>query len=172
MNSQLVEIYLEAENDIKNSNYMEAFRKYESILFEDPANAATHNSLGWIYKSQMDNYEMAEKHYQAAVNSDPSYPHAYLNYAILLMDMERYADLRLLLEEAQDVPAIEKSWIFQRLGFASELQLRFEEAMEYYEKAMMLSLNTDKIKMYREDLERCREKISTILNYPGWTGRL
>jgi tetratricopeptide (TPR) repeat protein len=71
MNSQQVEIYLEAENDVINKNYVEAFRKYESILFDEPGNAATHNSLGWIYKTQMDDYANAENHYKAAINGDP-----------------------------------------------------------------------------------------------------
>src|SRR5438105_3203530 len=100
MNAQLVEVYLEAECDIKNNNYIEAFRKYESILFEEPAHAATHNSLGWIYKTQMDDYAKAESHYMAAIKGDPAYPHAYLNYAVLLMELERFNDLDELVERA------------------------------------------------------------------------
>jgi hypothetical protein len=73
----LVEIYLDAENDVKNNNFTEAFKKYESILFDEPGNAATHNSLGWIYKTQMDNYEKGENHYLAAIKSQPGYPYAY-----------------------------------------------------------------------------------------------
>jgi len=160
MNSQQVEIYLEAENDVINKNYVEAFRKYESILFDEPGNAATHNSLGWIYKTQMDDYVNAENHYKAAINGDPSYPHSYLNYMILLMDLERYKDVQALARRANKVEAVDKAWIQHRLGLVEELQLQFEQAINLYEKAILLSLNEDKIKGYKEDIARCEEKIA------------
>ena len=158
MNSQQVEIYLEAENDVINKNYVEAFRKYESILFDEPGNAATHNSLGWIYKTQMDDYVNAENHYKAAINGDPSYPHSYLNYMILLMDLERYKDLQTLAKRAGKVEAVDKAWIQHGLGLVEELQLQFEQAISFYEKAILFSLNDEKIKGYREDIARCVEK--------------
>jgi tetratricopeptide (TPR) repeat protein len=168
MNSQLVEIYLEAEHDVKNNNYVEAFRKYESILFEEPSSAATHNSLGWIYKTQMDDYEKAESHYTAAMNGEPSYPHAYLNYAILLTDLERYEDLNKLVQRAMDVEAIEKSWLYHRLGLAAELRLQFEDAITYYEKAILITLSDEKIKNYKEDIDRSKEKLQLAEKYKNW----
>src|SRR6476469_9142746 len=141
MNSQQVEIYLEAENDVVNKNYVEAFRQYESILFDETGNAATHNSLGWIYKTQMDDYVNAENHYKAAINGDLSYPHSYLNYMILLMDLERYKDLQTLAKRASKVEAVDKAWIQHRLGLVEELQLQFDQAISLYEKAILLSLN-------------------------------
>ena len=129
MNSQLVEVYLDAENDVKNNNYTEAFKKYESILFDEPGNAATHNSLGWIYKTQMDNYEKAENHYLAAIKSEPHYPYAYINYAILLMDLERFAEMEKLIEKALKIATTDKSTLYCRLALANEMQLKFDEAI-------------------------------------------
>ncbi|GAA4342237.1 tetratricopeptide repeat protein [Flaviaesturariibacter amylovorans] len=139
---------------MKQNNYTEAFRKYESILFEEPTHAATHNSLGWIYKTQLDDFRKAESHFTAAIRSEPHYPHAYLNFAVLLMDLERYDELEALVQKALDVPAIEKSWLYHRLGLARELQLRFDEAVTYYEKAILMTLNDDKIKAYRPPAPR------------------
>lgn len=165
MNSQQVEIYLEAENDVVNKNYVEAFRKYESILFDEPGNAATHNSLGWIYKTQMDDYVNAENHYKAAINGDPSYPHSYLNYMILLMDLERYKDLQTLAKRASKVEAVDKAWIQHRLGLVEELQLQFEQAISLFEKAILYTLNDEKIKSYKEDIARCEEKRELLLKH-------
>lgn len=169
MNSQQVETYLEAEADILNKNYVEAFRKYESILFDEPTNAATHNSLGWIYKTQMDDYKNAENHYQAAIKCEPLHPHAYLNYAVLLMDLERYEDLFRLAKKAMKIESVDKAWLHHRLGLAEELQLKYEEAIMYYEKAILLSLNDDKIKNYKEDIERCIEKKQLAGKYSNWS---
>ena len=46
MNTNMEELYLEAEADIKNNNYAEVFKKYESILYDEPDSAPAHNSLG------------------------------------------------------------------------------------------------------------------------------
>ena len=46
MNTNMEELYQEAEADIKNNNYAEVFKKYESILYDEPDSAPAHNSLG------------------------------------------------------------------------------------------------------------------------------
>jgi tetratricopeptide (TPR) repeat protein len=150
-----------------NKHYVEAFRKYESILFDEPTNAPTHNSLGWIYKTQMDDYANAERHYKAAMAGDPSYPHAYLNYIILLMDLERFDDVEKVAARAVKVEAVDKAWLQHRIGLVRELQLKFEEAITCYEKAIMLTLNDDKIKGYKEDIERCIEKQQLLAKHEG-----
>lgn len=168
MNTSLEELYLDAENDIKANNYLEAFRKYEGILLEEPGHAATHNSMGWIYKTQLEDYKKAESHYKAAMKYEPLYPHAYLNYAVLLTDMERFEELDALLQQALEVPTIEKSWLYQRRGIMQELQLQLDAAMECYEKAALLTLNDDKMKNYRDDVERCKEKAVLAKKYGNW----
>jgi len=172
MNSQLVEIYLDAENDVRNNNYTEAFKKYDSILFDEPGNAATHNSLGWIYKTQMDNYAKAENHYLAAIKSEPDYPYAYANYCILLMDQERFADLEKLIQKALKIPTTDKAQLYYRLALANEMQLKFEEAISFYEKAILFSLNDEKIKSYMEDIARIEEKKQIAKKQSNWLGKL
>jgi tetratricopeptide (TPR) repeat protein len=171
MNSQSVEVYLEAENDIKNNNYTEAFKKYESILFDEPGNAATHNSLGWIYKTQMDNYAKAENHYLAAIKSEPGYPYAYINYALMLMELERFEEMEALIENALKVSSVEKTTLYYRLALGNEIQLKFDEAISCYEKAILYCLNDEKIKSYRTDIERVEEKKQLAKKYSNWLGK-
>src|SRR5689334_11545940 len=121
MNIHLEEIYLEAEADIRNNNYVEAFKKYESILYEEPTNAPTLNSLGWLYKTQLENYSKAENYYKAAIKANPTYPHPYINYATLLADMERFDELPPLLEKCLKIPMIDKSVVYSKYAFMEEL---------------------------------------------------
>ena len=72
MNTNSEELYLEAEADIKNNHYADAFKKYESILYDEPDSAPAHNSLGWLYKTQFDDYAKAENHFLTAIRCDPS----------------------------------------------------------------------------------------------------
>ena len=70
MTTKVEQLYLEAEADIRNSNYHEAFEKYETILYEEPGYAPAHNSMGWIYKNQFDNYAKAENHSKASIQAE------------------------------------------------------------------------------------------------------
>lgn len=159
MNSNLEEIYLEAEADIRNSNYAEAFKKYETLLYDEPGNAPILNSLGWLYKTQLDNFEKAENYFKAAIKSEPLYPHPYFHLASLYADMEKFDDLKQHLENCLRVPTIEKSWVFAKFGLVEELGLHFEEAISFYEKAILISCIKEKIADYKLDIERCREKL-------------
>lgn len=158
MNTSSEELYLEAEADIKNNNYAEAFKKYESILYEEPDSAPAHNSLGWLYKTQFDDYAKAENHFLTAIRCDPFYPHAYFHIGAMFMDMERFDELNLHLEKCLRIRTIDKSWVYGRFALAEELKGSFEKAIYYFEKAILVSQNDDKIKDYRQDIERCEMK--------------
>ena len=114
MTTQFEQTYLEAEADIRNNNYHEAFQKYESILYEEPGYAPAHNSIGWIFKTQFDNYKKAETHFQAAIQADPLYPHPYFHYAGLLIDLDRFDELKKLLEKCLKIVTVDKAWVYSR----------------------------------------------------------
>src|ERR1700759_2709898 len=128
------ELYLEAEADIKKGANVEALRRFESILYDEPHHAPTHNSLGWLYKTHFDDYKKAETHFKAAIKSDHSYPHPYFHYAILLTDMERFEDLKKHLSRCLNIPTIEKSWVHYRYGLMEELNMHFSAAISNFEK--------------------------------------
>lgn len=153
------ELYLEAEGDIRNQAYAEALRKFDSILYDEPNHAPSHNSMGWIYKNQLDDFAKAEVHFLASIRSNPQYPHPYFHMATLLTDTERYAELDRHLALCLTIPTIEKSWVYNKRGLMEELRMNFEAAIRQYEQAILTSLYDDKIKEYRENIERCRQKL-------------
>lgn len=158
MNTNTDEIYLEAEADIRNNNYHEAFQKYESILYEEPGYAPAHNSMGWLYKTQFDNYQKAETHFAAAMQSDPLYPHPYFHMAALLIDLERYDELKKHLERCLKIITIDKAWVYYRYGMLDEIKGEYSTAIKNYQTAILYCLNNEKIKDYQADIERCNTK--------------
>jgi tetratricopeptide (TPR) repeat protein len=158
MNTSSEELYLEAEADIKNNHYAEAFKKYESILYEEPDSAPAHNSMGWLYKTQFDDYVKAENHFLTAIRCDSLYPHAYFHLAAMFMDMERFDELNRHLEKCLKVRTIDKSWVYGRYALMEELNLNFSRAILYFEKAILSGQSDDKIKDYKQDIERCEMK--------------
>src|ERR1700759_5738246 len=136
MNTSSEELYLEAEADIKNNHYAEAFKKYESILYEEPDSAPAHNSMGWLYKTQIDDYAKAENHFQTAIKCDPLYPHSYFHIAALLMDMERFDELRQHLDKWLRERTKDKSWGYGRYVKAEELRHTNDQVRVDFEKAI------------------------------------
>ena len=172
MNSYLEETYLEAEADIKNGDFVEAFRKYESILLEEPLNGPTLNSLGWLSKTQIEDFIKAEAYYKASIASDSKYPHSYLNFATLLTDMERFEELEVHLQICFRIPTIEKSWVFMKLGLMEELKLNFKGAITNFEKAILVAISDEKIKDYEANIARCKSKIELSKNHLKWINQL
>ena len=162
------ELFLEAEADIKNNAHVEAFRKYETILYDEPNHAPSHNSMGWLYKTQIDDYLKAENHFKAAIKTQPLYPHPYFHYAVLLTDMERYEELKNHLTRCLNIPTIEKSWVYYRYAVMEELRMHFDEAIACLEKACIVSLSDDKIKDYQKDIDRCKRKIDLSNHHGEW----
>ncbi|MEO6584451.1 MAG: hypothetical protein ABIO05_09010 [Ferruginibacter sp.] len=168
MTTSVEVLYLEAEADIRNNNFLEAFQKYEHILYDEPGFSPAHNSIGWIYKSQFENHDKAENHFRCAIKSDPLYPHPYYHLASLLMYMDRYFELEEHLEHCLEVFSIDKSWVYDRFGMMNELNGSFEKAMIYYQQAILATMNNDKIKEFQCDIERCRLKIKIGENGKSW----
>ena len=162
MTNRVEETYLEAEADIRNSNYHEAFQKFENILYEDPLFAPAHNSIGWIYKTQFDNYEMAETHFNAAIKLDPQYPHSYFHMASIFIDQERYNELKKHLDKCLKISTIDKAWVYYRMGMLQEIKGHYDNAIREYKNAILNCFNNDKIKSYQADIERCKTKWAIV----------
>jgi len=158
MTTKIEQIYLEAEADIRNSNYHEAFEKYESILYEEPSYAPAHNSMGWIYKNQFDDYKKSENHFKAAIQADPLYPHPYFHLASIYFDLDEFESLKNHLERCLNVVTLEKAWIYYRFGMIEENYGKLDDAIKLYQKAILNSFNNDKITEYKLDIERCETK--------------
>ena len=162
MTTKVENLYLEAENDIRTSNFQEAFEKYETILYEEPGYAPAHNSIGWIYKTQFEDYNRAEKHFMAAIQSDPLYPHPYFHLATVYQDQERLSDLTKHLEKCLKITILDKSWVYIRYGIIHENKGQYEEAIKQYRKAILLSMSNDKIREYQSDIDRCKVKLEVV----------
>jgi tetratricopeptide (TPR) repeat protein len=114
--------------------------------------------MGWLYKTQFDDYAKAENHFLTAIRCDALYPHSYFHIAALLMDMERFDELTKHLERCLKTRTIDKSWVYGRYALSEELRRNYEKAVYYFEKAILSSQHDEKIKDYRQDIDRCQMK--------------
>lgn len=163
MSHHLEEIYLTAELECKNGNYTEAFKLYHEILQEDPTSASAHNSLGWMYKTQFDDYLRAETHYRTAIKANPAYPHAYWNLCYLLTDMERYDEAYKLLKLCESVNTLDKSLLKLRLGILEEQKGDFKQAIKRYKEGLLCAMSDERLEELKKLIERCEYKQSITM---------
>lgn len=167
-NTDFEDLYLQSEQAIREGDLIRAKQLIEQMLLEDPRSAIAHNSMGWFYRVQFEDYRKAEQHYRTALRNNPNYPHAYWNYAYMLMDLERFEDLERLLEQGMERPAIQKTLIFNQLGEMREVQGRFDEALWAYQQAIRRSTKSDQIENLWDAIERVEEKVALDLHMQQW----
>lgn len=166
--NNIEELFLEADRALDEGNLSEGKRLLEDILQEEPSYGKAHNHLGWLYKTKYQDYRIAEKHFKLAIKFDPEYPPSYINYAYLLRDLGRLDELELLLNKALQVEATNKCSLNDEFGSLYELKGDYKKAIEYYNKAIKLSLNDKIVEDLRNHVKRCRRK----QNFLGRFGRI
>ncbi|HRF17792.1 MAG TPA: hypothetical protein PK977_06475, partial [Chitinophagaceae bacterium] len=57
-------------------------------------------------------------------------------------------------------------------GFMEELKLNFIEAITYYERAALITLNDDKLKEYNEHIQRCNAKLEMSKRHAKWLEKM
>lgn len=159
MTGDFEDLYLQSEQAIKDGDLIRAKQLIENMLQEEPRSAIAHNSMGWFYRVQFEDYSKAEMHYKNAIRFNPDYPHAYWNYAFMLTELERFEELEKLLDRCLRVPSISKALIYNQLGEMRELQGRYPEAISSYREAIKRSVKNDQIEQYWESIKRVEEKI-------------
>lgn len=157
---RLEEIFQQADLDIKDGYFDSAFRKLEEILVEDPFFGKAYNHMGWMYETKLKDYVKAEECYKKALDTDPNYTATYTNYSILLSTLNKYDELRLLLEKAITIPGVDRANVFNEYGIMYEQMGQYEQAIEHYRKCGEMTLNKDTLSRAMDSIDRCRTKLT------------
>ncbi|WP_340073474.1 tetratricopeptide repeat protein [Leptobacterium sp. I13] len=156
--TRLEELLNQANLDIKDGYYEEASNKLEEIINTDPSFGKAYNHLGYLYEAKFKDYEKAETLYKLAIEKSPSYPSVYYNYAILLSTLEKFDELKELLDIAIKVPGITKATIYNEFGIMYEQKGDYDKAIEHYRLAGKATLSNDILKKVKDSIERCKSK--------------
>lgn len=157
------EMFAQADRLLNEGVIMEAVEKLTQILRRNPRFGKAYNHLGWVYETKFKNMERAEEYYKAAMQYAPNYNAAYLNYSYFLSNMQRFDELKAHLDKVSQFPGIAKDTIANEYAIMYEMQGKLQEAIDYYQKAAMVTLDGAKLDKYKENIERCQKKME-ILN--------
>lgn len=157
------ELFAQADKLLNDGVISEAVEKLGTILKRNPRFGKAYNHLGWVYETKYKNTARAEEYYKAAMNYAPYYNAAYLNYAYFLSNLGRFDELKNHLDKMSNIPGIAKDTVANEYAIMYEIQGNLPTAIDYYQKAAIVTLDGAKLDKFKESIERCRKK-QEILN--------
>lgn len=160
------ELFAQADKLLNDGVIMEAVEKLSTILKRNPRFGKAYNHLGWVYETKYKNMARAEEYYKAAMQFAPHYTAPYLNYCYFLSNQNRYQELKAHLDRMSQISGIAKDTIANEYAILYEMQGDLKTAMDYYQKAAIVTLDSSKLDRYKEGVDRCRKKLE-ILNPSG-----
>lgn len=157
------ELFAQADRLLNDGVIMEAVEKLSQILRRNPRFGKAYNHLGWVYETKYKDMQRAEQYYKAAMQYAPHYNASYLNYTYFLSNLQRFDELKAHLDKVSTLSGIAQDTIANEYAIMYEMQGRLQEAMDYYQKAAIVTLDGAKLDKYKESIERCQKKLD-ILN--------
>jgi len=156
--TKLEELLNQANTDIRDGFYEEAENKLEKIIDLDANFGKAYNHLGYLYEVKFKEFEKGETLYKLCLEKSPMYPPVYYNYAVLLSTLGKYDELKDLLDTALNIPGITKSTIYNEYAIMYEQRGQLDEAVEYYKKCALDTLDKSAIERAKASIERCKMK--------------
>lgn len=162
------EMFAKADALIKEGDITGAVEMLFKITQRNPQFGKAYNHLGWVYENKYKNYSKAEEFYQKALRYTPEYPASYLNYTYFLSSLSRYDELKSHLEKSLTIPSVAKETIYNEYAIMLEMQQKPQEAMDFYVKAAMTTLDSTKLTQYKDSIERCKQKLELKNSLGGY----
>lgn len=105
----------------------------------DPRSASANIALALVFQQEGE-ADYADKHFRAALASEPNNPRMLNNYGVFLLNQERYPEALTYFERAsQDNMYGERSRVFENLGLTHVRLGNTAEAKNYFERALRLN---------------------------------
>lgn len=156
------ELFMQADRLLNEGVTMEAVEKLSQILKRNPRFGKAYNHLGWVYETKYKNTQRAEEYYKAAIAYAPNYNAAYLNYCYFLSNAGRFDELKPHLDKMSNLPGIAKDTVANEYAIMYEMQGNPQAAIDFYQKAAIVTLDSAKLDKYKDSIERCRKKIELL----------
>ena len=156
--TKLEELLNQANTDIKNGAFDEATNKLEKIIDIDPDFGKAYNHMGYLYEVKFKEFEKGETLYKICLEKSPMYPPVYYNYAVLLSTLGKYEELEELLNTAITIPGITKAIIYNEYAIMYEQQGKLDQAIEFYKKCALDTLDKGVLDSAKGSIDRCKLK--------------
>lgn len=158
MQQRLEDMFFEADGLIKQGKITDAIAILEAILIENPEFGKAYNHLGWIYETKYFEFNKALDHYHKCLIYSPHYTPVYTNMSVILSTMAKYEEQEKLLDQALDVPGIDRAAMHNERGIMFELRGQYESAIAAFREAIRYTLVDANLELYLKNIDRCTRK--------------
>jgi tetratricopeptide (TPR) repeat protein len=159
----LEEKYLKVGQLFSENNFEEGRILLLEMLEEYPLYGRAHNRLAWLYHRLFTNYRKAEEHYLLGMKHSPEYPWTYVNYILLLNELNWHDALKSHAQKALNIKGVDRPFIYYELGRSYEKNYGFAEAWRNYRSAYREAVDEWDAHFYKRNMKRARAKMTL-----GW----
>ena len=136
-----------------------ALSELQLLMARQPDHGRAQALYGRILFRHLNDFAGAEEAFRIAMRNAPADPDLYVDYAELLVRLDKGTETVAILNRALEVPGVEKDKIYRIFSQLYERQAKWDDALEYNAKAFMFTLNNEMIQRCQDDRERIRRKM-------------
>lgn len=159
MESQGIEKkFLEAQSWYEKNDFGEALKLLLELEAEGTKLPNVYFYLALLYHFKFNDTTKADSYYKKTLEIDPDFAPAYYNYASFLQNNNRFDELEKFLEQMQRKLPVAQADVYLEYGLMRESQLRYKEALRYYDLALQNGINPEFVQRIKDSRNRCLEK--------------
>jgi len=151
-------LFYQAERLLQEGDIQPAGDILMQTVSRFPEYGRAHSLLATIYHRHLHDIPNAEVFYKKAIALSPEFTPSYIGLAEIFLLHERYPELIANLNKAIEIPGIQKDKVYEQFGRMNELQVKLEEAISNYKKAIFYSFRDEDIISYENAIRRCVKK--------------
>ena len=149
---------LKAHRLLSEEKVEECLQELSLVLARQPENGSAQALLGHLRMRYFKNFQSAEEAFKVAMRQSANHPELYYDYAELLVMLERYTETVAVLNKGMEVPGIEKDKLYRLFGRLNERQEKWDDAIDFYTKALLYTFFEEMIAKCNADINRCNMK--------------
>ena len=115
--------------------------------------------MGNILQYHLEDHKTAADYYRKAIQYNPTYAAGYLGYADVLIAQEQFAEANAIINQALEITGVRKDIAMYKSGLIMESQGRYDEAIETYRSALLISFSEEEILKCEKGISRCHTKM-------------
>ena len=110
--------------------------------------------MGNILQYQLEDYDAAAESYKKCMQVTPTYAPAFLGYADVLFAKEKFAEANAIINQALEIQGVKKDVALYKSALLMESQGRYDEAIETYRNALLISFSDEEISKCEKGIGR------------------
>ena len=156
--SEPEKLFFKAVNAFKEGNIIAAADLFSELAAQYPDFGKAHGYLGLLHFDHFKDPLIAEEDFKNAISSSPGFTESYLFYAALLLSQERFAEMNAHLNKVSEIPGVKKNEVYDLFGRMNELMGKYDEAIDFFKKAIKYTFSDEEIVLYEKSIARCNTK--------------